>query len=82
MHTPGLCQECDLLWREFAHATGRYATLVLERQSTPDGEAGSDLDCLIDRAARERQRVRKRIADHQAAEHPETTENDADLSAA
>ncbi len=82
MATPVVCQECELLWREFAHATAKYAMLSLEQHEESDGGNREQLDADIAWAASERQRVRRLIHEHREAAHPGEPEAGADLFAA
>ncbi len=73
-----LCEQCEFLWREFAHATAKSAKLSIDRHRVDDVGKRTRLDAEIQRATSERQVIRQRITEHQAVAHPEFKEDEAD----
>ncbi len=71
MKRPGICEECEELWRDFGYATVKFARLSFEQQA--NNAVCAELEDEIDTAAWERELLRRQIAEHNAAEHDNVT---------
>ena len=68
----GACPTCDMLWREFAHATAEHVKLIMESQrvvTVRDKAHDETLAVAIGMAGQRRESVRIAIRVHESGAH-------------